>query len=520
MKNRILKSVLCMMLSLTLILTGCSGQSKSNSESTASQSATENTKKDSLMYSILSDIVTLDPVKSNDSTSQYVHYQIFDTLIREEKDGTLVPSLAESWEISEDGKEVVFNLRKNVKFHNGEVMTADDVAFSLNRSIASAFTTKITGAMKSAEVIDENTVKLNMKQAYGAVLGCMSSANVAIVSKKAVEANEEGFARNPIGTGPYKFVEWKNGEKIVLESFQDYFRGEAAIKNLTFKVISDSNTAVVALEKGETDIMDTPPKSARQSLIDNKDLEYYEADQACYYLISFNNEKGIFSDKKLREAVNYAMDRESIIIGALEGVGTPVEAAMVPLVDEYPKDFKANEFNVEKAKQLMAEAGYANGFTVKMKTIDSPTYIKPTEMIQAQLAEIGITVEIEVMERGSWMADVLTNNNYEITFWAIPITVMDPDFATYSAFHSSMINGGGNFARVNIPQLDTLLEKGRASQSKEERAQIYADVCQIIKDESVIVPLFTGRRCIAANKDLTGVVAIPNLKYYVYDWSW
>lgn len=519
MKRKICKSILCLIMVFAMTLTACGGKGSEGAANTEGDEQ-QKEKKDSLSYSLLSDVTTLDPIKSNDSTAQILHYQIFDTLVREEQDGSLVPSLAEKWIISEDGKEVTFTLRKDVKFHNGDLMTAEDVAFSLNRSIASPFTSKITGVMEKAEVVDDNTVKLTLKEAYSAIIGCLSSANAAIVSKRAVEEDEDKFARNPVGTGPYKFVSWSNGEKIVLESFPEYFRGEAPIKNLTFRIITDPSTAVVALEKGETDVMDTPPKTARQSLIDNPDLEYYESDQACYYLISFNNEKGIFSDKRLREAVSYAVDRESIVIGALEGVGTTVEAAMVPLVDEYPQDFKANEFNIEKAKELMNEAGYPDGFTVKMKTIDSPTYIKPTEMIQAQLSEIGITVEIEIMERGSWFAEVLTDNNYEITFWAIPITVMDPDFADYSAFHSSMINGSGNFSRVNIPELDVLLERGRASQSKEERKEIYAEVAEIIKDESVIIPLFTGKRCIAANKDLKGLVASPVLKYYVYDYSW
>ena len=289
---------------------------------------------------------------------------------------------------------------------------------------------------------------------------------------------------------------------------------------MVMKIITDATTAVVALEKGETDIMDTPPKTARQSLIDNKDIGYYEADQACYYLIAFNNKKGRFSDKRLREAVSYAVDRDEIILGACEGIGRPVEAAMVPSCAEYPEDFKANPYDPEKAKALLAEAGYPDGLTVKMKTIESKTYSKPTEIIQEQLRKIGINVEIEIMERGAWFADVLASGNYEMTFWAIPITVIDPDFATYSAFHSSMAGGSGNFTEVAIPKLDKLLEAGRVSQSAEERKTIYRDVCQIIKDESVLIPLFTGRRCIAANKGLQNVKADPVLKYYVYEYSW
>ncbi len=516
MYKRKISLILSLILILSVVLTACSGGGSNNDKAANNGS----TIKDSINFSILSEPATLDPKSTNDSTAQMVQYQIFDTLVREEKDGSLVPSLAESWKISEDATEIVFNLRKDVKFHNGDVMTAEDVAFSINRSIESAYTSKMTNTMKSAEIVDANTVKLILKYPYGAILGALSSANLAIVNKKAVEADPEGFARNPIGTGAYMFKEWKNGEKIIFESFPDYFRGQAAIKNLSFRIITDASTGVVALENGETDIMDTPPKSERKNLIENKDLTYYEADQACYYLIAFNNKEGIFSNKKVREAVSYAVDRESIILGAIEGVGIPVEAAMVPVVPQYPEGFKANPYDPEKAKALLAEAGYADGFTVKMKTIQSPTYTKPTEVIQEQLRNIGITVEIEIMERGAYLADVTTDANYDITFWAIPITVLDADFAAYSAFHSSMTGGAGNFTEVNIPELDKLLEQGRVSQSEEERKEIYLKVAEIVKEESVLVPLFTGKRCIAANKDLKGVQASPVLKYYIFDYAW
>jgi peptide/nickel transport system substrate-binding protein len=249
-------------------------------------------------------------------------------------------------------------------------------------------------------------------------------------------------------------------------------------------------------------------------------LAFYECDANAVQLVTFNNSKGVFTNKKLREAVSYALDKDAIIMGAKEGVATRAEAPILPGYKGYPENFKGNQFDVEKAKQLMAEAGYANGLKVVMKTIDSEIYTKPTEIIKEQLRKIGIDVQIEVMARGKWMQDVVTNSDYEITFWAIVAPVSDADFCVYSQFYSKNAGGNGNFAECKIPELDKLLDQGRTSQNDAERTQIYEKVCNIIKDENVLVPILIGKRQYATNKDLKGVKINPAMKMYTYDWSW
>lgn len=517
--------VISLILVAAILFTGCSGKAASDSAGQNNNQSSEQSNNQAadpnqmLTTRLISDVTTFDPVKTNDINVQMVHYQIYEGLVREEQDHSLVPALAESWTFSEDGTEIAFVLREGVKFQNGDVVTADDVVFSLNRAIASPFTSKITSTMVEATKIDDKTVMLKLKHPYAAILGCLAASSTSIVPKKVVEADEAAFEKNPVGTGAYKLKEYVNGDKVVLEAFSDYYRGEAAIKNVTMKLMTDTSTALIALEKGEIQMM-TPSQAYtdRQAIIDNPDLTYHEADQAVYFLIGFNNQKGVFTDKRLREAISYAIDRESLILGAINGVGIPVEAAMVPLCKEYPKDFKGHEYNVEKAKELLAEAGYPNGFTVTMKVIGAENYTKPAEIIQEQLRQIGITLEIETMERGAWFSDVFNGGNFEITYYAVPIVVIDPDFATYSTFHSSMINGKGNFNNVVNPELDVLLEKGRKSQDEAERAEIYKKVVEIVRDESYIIPTYTGKRTQATSANLKGVVADPMLKYYIYNY--
>lgn len=504
--------VSCLLI-IAFLLTGCGGN-KSASEKAPGE------KRDNLNFAILAETKELDPQKSSDTLTYILLLQVFDTLIKQQPDGTLVPALAEKWTISPDGKEVVFTIRKGVKFHNGDVLTTQDVAFSLNRAIKSAYTSKFTAVMQAAEAVDDSNVKLTLKHAYGPILFCVANPSLAIVSKKAVEAAGDNFGKNPIGTGPYKFVKWISGEKIDFTRFDDYFRGPAKIKNLTFKFITDATTAAIALEKGEIDVLHNPSKSDRKAQMDNKNLQYHEIESAYYYHISMNNKTGPFSDKRVREAVSYAIDRQNIVLGGLDGIGAPDEAPMPPSAFGYPKDFKNNPYDPEKAKKLLAEAGYPNGLTVKFKINQAPMYAKPAEVIQAQLRKVGINAELELMERATYLDEVTKKFNYDISLYVITALLPDADYVCYTRLHSSMLGNGNNFTVTNIPKLDAALDKGRTAQSKEERYAAYREVSQIVKDEAPLIPVMTAKFAIVANKDVKGVTSSTVDLHYVYDYSW
>jgi len=509
-----LSCFLVCLLVVTMLLTGCGG-----SKTTTSDKASDG-KKDTLNFALLAETKELDPHKASDTLTYIMLLQIFDTLIKVEPDGKLTPALAEKWVMSKDGKEILFTIKKDVKFHNGDVMTAEDVAYSLNRTLESAYTKKITGVMKSAEVVDASTVKLTLKHAYGPILSCIANPSVAIVSKKAVEKAGKDFGKNPIGTGPYKFVKWTSGEKIELVRFDNYFKGPASIKNVTFKFITDATTAAISLEKGEIDILHNPAKGDKKAQIDNKNLAYYETDSAYYYHISMNNKTGPFSDKRVREAVSYAIDRKNIVLGGLDGIGSPVEVPMPPSAFGYPADFKNNPYNPEKAKQLLAEAGYPQGLKVRFKINQAAMYSKPAEVIQEQLRKVGINAELELMERATYLDDVTNKFNYDISLYVITALLPDADYVCYTRLHSSMLGNGNNFTVTNIPKLDAALDKGRTSQNPEDRKAAYREVSQIVKDEAPIIPVMTGKYAIVANKNLKGVSSSTVDLHYVHDYSW
>ena len=497
---------LCVLITLLMVLSGCGGK-------------TEPAEKNSLNFGISGEPTGLDPATSNEQMAWAVFYQVYDTLIYRETDGTYSPRLAERWDVSEDGMQLTFSLKKGVKFHNGEELVAEDVVFTVDRLLESPYTSDIVVGIKEAVALDDYTVQINMEHPYGAILDCISEVNFSIVNKEAVEEYGDQYTRNPVGTGPYKFISWNSGEKIELEACDDYYRGEPSIKKLTFKIMNDSSTAAIALETSNLDFLSHAPITDRENLMNNENIEWYETEILGCVFVAFNNETGIFSDPRLRQAVSYAIDKEAMIEGAVEGLGRPLESLIPPTCFGYSEDFKGYEYNLEKARSLMEEAGYPNGFTAVLKTNEGVNYYKPAEVLQGQLSKIGIDLKIEKMERGAYFDDIY-NSNFELTVYNTTAPVPDADTILDFYFHSDNIESGLNFSRTRNSELDALLDEAQRSMDSEKRLELYTKANEIMRDTAAAIPLYTFMAPAAANKDLKGVKADPLYRYYVFDYSW
>lgn len=515
--KKTLKVTLCLLLVAMMLFSGCTKPSKDTTEQAIAETGA---KKESLVFSISSEPTSLDPAMTKDTITYLVGFQIFDTLFREEPDGTIAPALAEEYEFSENGLELTMKIREGVKFHNGDVMTADDVEYSINRAIASSYTSAFTSTMDRMEKVDDTHVKLIMKEPYAAVLSCLCSANLGIVNKAAAEAAGDDFTKEPIGTGAYKFVSWSTGEKIEMERFDEYWRGTPAIKNLTFKIHTDKSTAAIALEKGEVDVLYYPSTSDRMNLMNLDNVTWKEGQTATLFYVAFNCRDGVFANEKLRKAVCYALDRDSVVLGGADGLGIPTESAIPMNTGYYDANFKGYEHDTEKAKALMKEAGYPNGLTVTMKTNQSSTYSKPTEVIQAQLAEIGIDVKIELMERAAYLESTQTDCDYEMTFYVITNNISDPDYIMTRRFHTKMEGGGNNFTLHSIAGMDALIDQARGETDKAKRQALYDQINQLIYENAVICPMYQGMTYIAYNSNLEGVYTSPAERHYVCEYSW
>lgn len=511
--------ILSIVFAVIMLLCACAGGNDSQSQEAGSD--TQQAKSRPVNFRIKTEPDTLDPHKtSGTGDPQIVQYQIYESLFREEVDGTVVPALAESYSFNEDGTAITLNLRQDVYFHTGEQMTADDVVFSIERSMSTGFNGVYVGSIDSVEKVSDYVVTIHLKYAYTPVVSCLSSLSTAIVSKKYVEENgEDALARKPVGTGPYVMDSWVSGTELTFHAYDKYWRGLAFVTDLTFKIIADNSTSIISLETGDIDIDVNLSTSDIPTIEKNADLKEYSGPKASLLLFTFDNQNGVFADKRMREAVYLCVDRQAILDTVLNGRGEVTYACMLKMLDEYPDDFQVPEQDIERAKQLVAEAGYPDGVTVKCLTIDNNTYKKPTVMLQEQLAAAGIYLEIELLDRAAWNEQVITNTNYEITCWAIPVTTLDADFAA-SKFYGENCNGGGNFSNCNLPELDALIEKGRVTEPGEERNEIYRQFCEVLRDNYVVLPLYTSTREVAANAKLQGVATSATSHYFVYDYSW
>ena len=529
MKRTLLSISLCVVLTVMMIA-GCapapnaaggpSAQAAQENGSASSQGEGAAAVKDAVIFRIKAEPSSLDPHKtSGTGEAQIIQYQFYESLFREEKDCTVVNALAESHSFNADKTVLTCKLRQDVYFHNGGQMTADDVVFSLNRSMETGFNGVYVGAIDSVEKVDDFTVNIHLKYAYTPIVTCLSTLNTAIVPKSLVEADDDALMRSPVGTGAYRFVEWVAGDRIALDAFGDYWRGEAAIKHGQFKFIAENSTAMIALENGEIDVYANMSLSDIPLVDGNSNLKRSSSHSAALLWFAFNNQKGVFADVRMRKAVSMAVDREAYLYGVDDGYGTVTTACMLECLAEYPAGFEPDPYDIEAAKQLVIDAGYPNGVTVKVPTVDNQGYIKPTVMLQEELAKIGINLEIELMERAAWNERVLSNSDYEVTSWAIVITALDADFVA-SMFHSANVNGNGNFSQCAIPELDEVILKGRTLEPGEERNAVYREFCELIKEHCVGIPIDTNTREISSNAKLNGLQATPTQHYYFYDWNW
>lgn len=525
----IMKKILCTALSLLFLIgiAACTPDSQgTNDDKPAANNDKTNDQQNSsaartdLNFGLTGDPQSMDPSKTTDQMSKAIWYQMYDTCIIRDNEGNHYPCLAESWNISEDGKTITLNVRKGVKFHDGTELTAEDIAFSLGLLCDSPQTTSKMVSMSSDRITadDEYTVRIELEAPFGAILDVLS-CDTRIISKNAYESfGAEEYNKHPVGTGPYKFVERKTGEKIVLEANEDYWRGAPAIKTITFKIMTDSNTAVLALEKGELDFLSHAPLTSRQSLMDTAGISWYETDLAGNVYIVFNQDSEIFSNPLVRKAIAYAVDKNEMVLGAVEGNGTP-QSTMVPPSDAgYVEGFEDIPYDPETAKELLAEAGYPNGFAFKTITQENATYRKPAEVLQGQLRKIGIEMEIEVLERGTFN-DQMHASNFDmlVGHWTTPIP--DGYFIMYTLMHSSNI-GNQNFSRINNPELDAQLDIIKSSTDSTERLEAFRRADEIIQEQTLFVPLYTFKAACAANEKLQGVAPDPVYKFQVYDYSW
>lgn len=473
--------------------------------------------KDTLVFGYYGDPENFNPYKGTTFNSLIVDTQIYDPLlIYSEYDG-LIPVLAESWTISEDGKEYTFKIRSDVKFHNGDVLTPEDVAFSIEQTKLSPYAGMSVVDVVKTEVVGTDSVKVTLSAANAPFL--KKIASVLVVNKKAyTEAGENYGQEGAIGTGPYKFSEWKKGSYVKLVRFDEYFKGPAAIKEVTFKPVPDPTTVTAALSKGELDMSPNVMPPDYQVVKDDPKLTLYTKGSTYIFKMLFNFKEKPFNDKRVRQAFNLAINRQSVMMAEREGFGEEAKNYGFPQgVNGYTEEPEAlvYENNIEKAKQLLAEAGYPNGFDL---TLYGAQYaVKTCEVIQSDLKKIGINVELKIMEGAPYYAVMSRDKTYGFGWWATSNDLLDGD-DLYNNFHSK---ASTNLQNYSNPDVDKLLEEARVIQDETVRAEKYNQAVKLLREDAVYVPLFYEYVAMVTNKDLKGYKLQARTPWdRIYDLSW
>lgn len=436
--------------------------------------------KDTLIVALAAEPKSMDPVASNDVPSHCVYLHIYDTLLQRNKEGKLVPALAVSWE-QVDPLTLILHLRKGVKFHNAEKFTAKDVVYTLNRCKGAPAVMAYFKDIDKVEAIDDYTVKITTTKPFGPLLGYLAHKGASILNEKAVTEAGDAYAQFPIGTGPYKFVEWKSGDKVILKANNDYFGGKPATENLIFRVITEGTNRTIALETKEVDISyDIEPMDA-QFIKNGGELDLYEQPSLGINYLGFNTQKAPFDKKEVRQAIAYAIDMPSIINAVYLGGAEIANSPVAPGVPGYTSTGKTYNQNIAKAKELLAKAGYPNGFKAKISLNDVSVRKNIAVILQDQLKQIGIDLEVEIMEWGAYL-DQLSRGKHDM-FLLGWVASPDCDVFMYALFHSSNLGSAGNRTYYVNTRMDELLDAGRTNNDQAQRNIFYKEAQEIVQED-------------------------------------
>lgn len=536
MKNRT-KKILSLLLACVMLLsifTACSSKEASPAEassesevqstapadsSTSSGSETASTgAKDSVIIGHYQEPATLDPNNQGDGAGFQVCANIYESLLALDYDLKIQPCLAETWDISDDGLVYTFHLREGVTFQNGEPLTAADCKFSYERAMVGGYAGSVTGCIDHVEAPDDNTFVIYMTDAFAPALDCFASHFLRIVSQKAVEEAGDSFSYAPYGagTGPYEFVSWDSGNSIVLKAYEGYWGGAPSIKNATWRYFTDQGTLATAVEAGDVD-MGGIQMTDIANLESNPNRKVEVGSMLVIQNIGFQCDKAPYDNALVRQAIAYSYDAEEMLLVAmgLEEGGTLTASPVVNGGLGYNADLAPYPQDIEKAKALLAEAGYPDGFETTIYTPNAAFRKNMATYLQSCLAEINITAKIEVMEQAALLEEIRAGNT-PIFIMGFTGTSSDSDFFLYGQYHSGQTY---NYDKYENAELDEILDKARTITDTDERDALYREAVQIIYDEVPDVQTFFINAAIGHNADLN-ITFDPCTHYYVKDWSW
>ena len=492
---------------------------------------------DLLIQGSIGDASNLIPMLASDSASHDISGLIFNGLLKYDKDLNLVGDLAESWEVSRDGLTITFRFRKGVKWQDGRDFTAEDVMFGFKTIINPDTRTPYSGdyrEVKEAVVVDRYTFRVTYQRPFAP--GLSSWGSLVVLPRHLLEGqdiNTTPFSRNPVGTGAYRLKEWRTGEKIVLQANPDYFAGRPYLDGFIYRIIPDPATMFLELKAGSLDFMGLTPlqyKRQTETYKMRRDFRKYKYLAFAYTYLGYNLRDWKFQDARVRQAISYAVDKEEIIEGVLLGLGLIATGPYKPDTPWYNPNVRKYPYDVEKARRLLAEAGWTPSgndrvlkkdgrpfeFTI-LTNQGNETRAKCAEIIQRRLGMVGMRIKIRTVEWSAFINEFIDKKSFEavILGWTLG---QDPDI--YDIWHSSKVGPKElNFISYKNKEVDALLEKGRYTFDGKVRKTCYDRIQEILAEEQPYTFLYVPYALPVISARFRGIEPAPaGIAYNMEKW--
>ena len=478
-----------------------------------------------LLVGLVAEPVNLDPPQVTDLNSARVARRIVETLVTFPEESTqVVPGLAESWSISKDGLTYTFKLRKGVKFHDGTPLNAEAVKFSIERQFNPEhpanklgkypFANFFFGNLKAVEVMDDSTVRFVLKEPRASFLAILTAGAASIVSPTAVKKWGADYPLNPVGTGPFRYVSWQRGQQVVLEKNPDYWKGAVKLDRVVYRPIVEDQARLTELMTGAVDLIVGVPPDFVAQLEGSAKVSIAKQVGAHVWYLGINNQKKPFDDKRVRQALNYAVNKEAIVKDVLKGTGAVSKGPVLPNTWGADAALKAYPYDPQKAKQLLAEAGYPNGFSTTLWVPESGSGMQsPVAMstvMQSNLKAVGVNVALQTMEWGAFLAKLRTQEQ-ELFALSWMAGTEDPDMVMYPLLHSSQWTPNGpNRALYKNTRFDELLAQARLVTDQAERAKLYREAQKILVEDAPWVFVDHEVQIAAVSKRVQGFKLHPS----------
>ena len=490
------KNFIYLCLIVIIVLIACSGKEDDKKETI------QNKEEKTITIAEKAEIKTLDPQKTVDSASLSVIQMINQKLFKIDNDGNIIPEIAE--EVTKvDAKTTLIKIKKDLFFSNGEPVTVDDILFSLNRAKESPRMMQDFYMIESFEKVDDTTIKVKTFYEAGNLLHKLASMGASIMNKKALEENEN----NIIGSGMFKLKEWVAGDRLVLERNEYFKEANSNVKEIIIKFIPEANSRMIMLETGEVDIAEAllPLDFQKISKEDDK-FTTVEMQSSSNMFIGFDLRDKHLSDKRVRQAIAYAINNQDIVDSIYNGSATVATSPIPKITTGHNENSNPYEQNIEKAKELLAEAGYPNGFDIVLNVNEDNQRVDTAVVIQDNLKAIGVNVQIKTYQWASYVAFVENPSQEKGMFlMAWNIANDDPDELLYPLYHSSQIDAHTNVIFYKNEDFDSLISKARETIDKEKRIDLYKKAQDIIQEDLPHYAILYPMQNFAYKKNIKGI---------------